>query len=336
MKQWIYIIFLCLPAACGVLDSEEESAIDSRKPYPPLGEYKYADWGPDDRLAVEYMQMTEDGERHRIETRGLYTMELDGSDLQPVVLNRQIGAMITGPVWSPDGQWIAFSTGEIFKIRPDGSDLTRLTEGGEAKFGPSWSPDGQWIAFRIIYGPDEGRGLWKVSADGKTIKQLRRPPIEDMCLNCDSLDRWSVRSGSSWSKNANEIAYIAFENRIGARHLAVYDTTRARVEFLYKSPVTLYNPKFSPDGSRILFFTGAYKGWNSLSTGVINRDGSGLRWLREDAVRPSWSPCGNRIVYRLYSFNRPEKFGQPGYGDLWIMNADGSDNRQITFSTGKK
>ena len=322
--------------ACGVFDSSDDQEVALRPIFPTVGEYFSAVWGPDDRLAVIYMQLREDGKTHKLETHGLYTIDLDGTDLHQVVLNRQIGAQITGPVWSPNGQWIAFSAGgEIFKVRPDGMALIRLTYGGEAKFEPSWSPDGQWIAFRIIYGPDEGRGLWKVSADGKTIKQLRRPPIEEMCLDCDSLDRWTVRGGPSWSKNANEIAYIAFENRIGDRHLAVYDTTRARVEFLYKSPVTLSRARFSPDGGRILFFM--YSSWGSydLSIGVINRDGSGFRRLKEHAVEPSWSPCGNRIVYRLFSY-RDGLFGQPGYGDLWIMNADGSNNRQITFSTGVK
>lgn len=334
MKKYIYIVLICWPAACGVLENdEEEEVIQTRPVFTAVGEYFYADWGPDDRLAVIYMQLTEDGESHHLETRGLYTVGLDGNDLQPVALNRQIGAQITGPVWSPDGDWIAFSAGgEIFKVKPDGTELIRLTEGGEAKFGPSWSPDGDWIAYRVIYGSDEGRGLWIVSADGITNRQLRRPPIEEMCLDCQSLDRWSVRSGPSWSVNSEEMTYVALQNRVGARHLAVYDTTRARVEFLRKMPATLYNPQFSPDGDRILFHIAPGNGYD-VRIGVVNRDGSDLRWLREHAYRPTWSPEGNRIVYRLYT---PFRGGQPGYGDLWIMNVDGSENRQITFSTGKK
>ncbi|MEX0680334.1 MAG: hypothetical protein WD097_03060 [Balneolales bacterium] len=329
MKKGIYLVLICWPAACGVLESEEED-VAGHPASPTVGEYFYADWGPDDRLAVIYMQLTEDGESHHLETRGLYTVGLDGTDLQPVALNSRI----TDPVWSPDGEWIAFSSrGEIFKIRPDGSDLERLTHEGEAKVGPSWSPDGKWIAYRVIYGPDKGRGLWIVSADGKTNRQLQRPPSEEMCLDCPG-EVWSIRNGLSWSVNSNEMVYIAEEYRVGARHLAVYDTTRARVEFLRKMPASLYNPQFSPDGEQILFYMAPGNDYG-FRVGVVNRDGSDLRWLREDAFRATWSPGGNRIVYRLFSYH-PELFGQPGYGDLWIMNADGSENRQITFSTGKK
>ena len=332
MKKYYIVILGCFLAGCGLVGSEneEEGQVYTRPTFPAVGEYFYADWGPDDRLAVIYMQLNENG-GHNHETRGLYTIRTDGSDRQLVVLNSEIGARILNPTWSPDGEWIAFSAGgEIFKVRPDGSDLSRLTFEGEAKFGPAWSPDGQWIAYRVIYGTGEGRGLWVISADGETMRQLNIPSPEERCPGCDIINpSWAVRNGPSWSSGGNELAYITSE-----RNLAVYDTSAARVDFKHKAPATLYNPQFSPDGSRILFFMKAVSG-HGLRVGVIDRDGGNLHWLREHAVEPSWSPDGSRIVYRLFSY-RDGQFGEPGYGDLWIMNADGSNNFQLTFSTGEK
>lgn len=57
--------------------------------------------------------------------------------------------------WSPDGQWLAFNLApgggfneQIYLVRPDGTGLRRLTEGGkENNFLDGWSPDGRFIAF---------------------------------------------------------------------------------------------------------------------------------------------------------------------------------------------
>ena len=57
--------------------------------------------------------------------------------------------------WSPDGQWLAFNVApggglneQIYIVRPDGTGLRRLTDGGKANnFLNGWTPDGRFIAF---------------------------------------------------------------------------------------------------------------------------------------------------------------------------------------------
>ena len=73
--------------------------------------------------------------------------------------------------WSPDGERIVFSAGEessgspdyssleIYTVRPDGSDLTRLTNEADRATNPGWAPDGSAIAYQIDAGYlPEGRG----------------------------------------------------------------------------------------------------------------------------------------------------------------------------------
>ena len=77
-------------------------------------------------------------------------------------------------------------------------------------------------------------------------------------------------------------------------------------------------PAWSPDGTRIAF---ASKREGSFDIYAMNADGSEtvrLTSTREDDSHPSWSADGERIV-----FSR----GVPG--DLWVMNADGSEARAI-------
>src|SRR5262249_51537237 len=66
------------------------------------------------------------------------------------------------PRWSPDGDSIAFQDringdSEIFSIKPDGSELLRLTNDPAADTEPGWSPD----SYRIIFNSDRGEGSRK-------------------------------------------------------------------------------------------------------------------------------------------------------------------------------
>ncbi len=58
------------------------------------------------------------------------------------------------PAWSPDGEWIAFNNengtlGDIYLIKPDGTDLRRLTSTADISRDGNlvWSPDSKAIAF---------------------------------------------------------------------------------------------------------------------------------------------------------------------------------------------
>ena len=97
----------------------------------------------------------------------------------------------------------------------------------------------------------------------------------------------------------------------------------------------------SPNGKKLVFTS--LKG-GDLDIYVMNVDGSGLKQLTHQLGYdggPWWSPDGKRIVYRAYHPESAaevatykdllaERLVRPNKMDLWIMNADGSDQRQIT------
>lgn len=75
--------------------------------------------------------------------------------------------------WSPDGEWIAAAIGgQLYKLRPDGRDLTRLNhhQGGIAN--PRWSPDSGRISYVASSSYPGFNQLLVMDADGTNIRRV--------------------------------------------------------------------------------------------------------------------------------------------------------------------
>jgi len=81
----------------------------------------------------------------------LYSSNLDGSHVRRLTNNRWYDAEATV---SPDGRWIVFSrqidgNSDIWRMKPDGSDQTRLTSTGDWQEGEAYfMPDSETVIFR--------------------------------------------------------------------------------------------------------------------------------------------------------------------------------------------
>lgn len=71
------------------------------------------------------------------------------------------------PFFSPDGMWIAFfAGGKLKKVQVSGGPVREITTAAIG-FGGSWGADGT-----IVFAPDNGSALWRVSADGGEAKPI--------------------------------------------------------------------------------------------------------------------------------------------------------------------
>lgn len=103
----------------------------------------------------------------------LWASDADGMNKERVV--QVDGSYCHQPVWSPDGQWIAFATDrdgdvELYKVRWDGSELTRLTKSKGFDCRPQWSRDGRWILFTS--NRNGNHDLFLMTEDGFDVRRL--------------------------------------------------------------------------------------------------------------------------------------------------------------------
>lgn len=85
-------------------------------------------------------------------------------------------------------------------------------------------------------------------------------------------------------------------------------------------------PIWSPDGARIVFFSGRAGNYDIW---VMDADGNNQRQLTTDEGddrRPAWSPDGRQIVFDS---------DRGGARNLWVMDADGGNQRQLTTGTAE-
>jgi len=119
-------------------------------------------WSPDDHEAAF---VREDNVWARNAT--------DLSNLRQITTFTHEDRLLGRPDWGSSG-FIAFDLdGRIYKIKPDGTELTCVFQDpdpdGRAE-SPSWSPDGTRLAFvRTVEGLEE---LWTIKADGTELTQV--------------------------------------------------------------------------------------------------------------------------------------------------------------------
>ena len=207
----------------------------------------------------------------------------------------------------------------VHTINPDGSDLRQVAARAEY---PAWSADGRRLAY-FLDSFDANRGLTVADADGSGPVTIR--PAAYRADQTSSREQTLVEA--AWSPDGGTIAYGDFVvacshpscivQPMGIRAIGA-DGSGDRLLPLPGFPAG--DPAYSPDGSQLA--------WDDdRRVHVSKPDGTDDIVLTADGgFDPSWSPDGTRIAFSraVARFNT----------EIYVMNADGSDERQLTFESG--
>ena len=199
----------------------------------------------------------------------------------------------------------------IWTMAADGSDQVRLLPDPRSQYEPEWSADGARIVF-ARYGRRRD-AIVSVAADGSDLQVV-------------GTDRTLPRNFGqpTWAPSGDRIAFCAQ----GHDHLLkvfVIGTDGSDLQNVSGPNDDCY-PAWSPDGSRIAVVSDVLSG---APSDIVTMDPDGAnRAVAIDAGDngwPDWSPDGSRLAFVR---------GTPGGSDLFVADADGGNEVQVTSSPG--
>lgn len=328
---------------------EAQVAECGRKPLADLA------WSPDGQALVFSEQPAPDAPSHLV----ALTLETG----ERTVLTDPPGGITgdTGPAFSPDGRWIAFTrhqhtaSADVFLVSVTGSATRRLTHFGRPLYGVDWAPDGQSLIYATE--PLGQAQLWRLPLErgrarmiptsrgadarypqiaretGQLVyqQQPRRIELWEAALEPDAPPSpWLPEAARDhqpvFAPADDRLAFVSF--RSGWSELWLYDpASEAPVDLTDFGGRWVNVPKWSPDGQRLLFSATGQEGF-SLYT--IDAEGGEPTRLALDAgnVRaPSWSHDGAWIYYGS---------DEGGTWEVWRMAATGKGTpEQVTHNGGR-
>ena len=241
----------------------------------------------------------------------------------------QNGDLAVSAVTVIDG---AYGINQVATMPKDGGPyhfLTSVDTTPTGAYDPDFTPDGRKIFFTTFGDETRGDFIISVPAEGG--------PLTPIQTDCASNDPNCGDDNPAISPDGRELLTLRFQGPVDNNGCLVFaGIMRFRIDGSHPkrlSPVGPpcsgdLEPRWSPDGNRILFqyqdSTGPQSIW------VMNRDGSHRRQITPATLlgygNPNWSPDGNRIVFQVPAEPTDDQNPQ----QLYTMHPDGTHIRQVT------
>jgi Tol biopolymer transport system component len=295
-----------------------------------FGEPGPAAWSPDGEQIVFNAGSGPNADGHY--NHDLYIINADGSDLHRITEGE---AADVDPSWSPDGEWIAFHHDcSLRVIHPDGSGAHDLLQGTDELCvgGTTWSPDGGRIAFVDWHARDDVHEIWIVGRDGSD---------PHVAYSFERALEWFV---VAWSPDGDRLACIYGGENWTEGLLFDPDGSNPKQLEEGELPWTwlpshrLWEGEWAavepapPAGPGRSAYVEACEGVTPWQICIRDEESGEVIQVTDDLDFGeqgvfAWSPDGGQIVFNAGV--GPNADGGHDH-NLYVINADGSDLRQIT------
>ena len=203
---------------------------------------------------------------------------------------------------------------QTFIMNADGTNATQFNgpmEGADC----AWSPDGRRM---VCEGED---GLYVLNDDGANVRTVL------------ATEGSTLFSRPSWSKDGRRLVFESVAYTFANNNYTYYydiwavDIDGGNLVKLTSTPtIQEYSPKWSPDGSQIVYWQTSTSSGSPRSVWVMNSDGSNQKQLAAQGsfnASPEFSLDGQDIVFSST---------RDGPQEIYLMKADGSNVRRLTNS----
>ena len=260
-------------------------------------------------------------DRHGNGDYDIYRSDIDG------VSNLQRLTTMSGhdfyPALSPDGSKVIFQNGgydgsaEIYIMNSDGSNLVQLTNNSVYDGKPSFSPNGQKIVFSA-WDNSQYPEIFTMNVDGTNRTQLTNV----------SGAYW--QSAGVYNPAGDKIYFLEGFN--ADNHIVMMDTNGNNWVDITPPNTFGYaeaNIFFSPDGSKIAFFTTENQGYNNGSDLVIaDADGSNWNFITNSSngeyfTQACFHPTNNKLYYSYLPAGSSEY-------EIHRMDTNGNNSEQLS------
>ncbi len=208
----------------------------------------------------------------------------------------------------PGRQEFAFDSAGFWLINPDGTNKRRIFP--YRLQSPAWSPDGEWIAFSMSIGSDVH--IFKMRFTGTTFDMTTLVQLTTVGRNffpAWSPDgKWIAYDSNSESPNGMNFIWLMRSDGSEKRRIT-YEPSQGEIRM----------PHWSPGGNKIVHIR-SLVGTFSSEIFIMDSNGTNPNRLTFNSAtdcHPRYSPDGTKIAFW-------------SDGNLWVMDATGSNLRQLT------
>ncbi len=208
------------------------------------------------------------------------------------------------------------SSEEICCVNVDGTGFNRLTNNSVLDTYPAWSSDESILYF--LSWRNTSLDIYKMSPSGSGQVMFYDSGFHDADVNSVGDKLVFTRQSQIWSIHDD-----------ASGEAKITDPPRAGEWGNANLPFGDYDPRLSPDGSRIVFerLVDDASVHGNYDLYIVDADGTDERALTANGYSQGlagWSHSGDRIAYIVAAIN------DTGVYHIYMMDSDGTDNRDAT------